>query len=27
VLRDDVDYRNQDFPSRTNIENRLHLLS
>lgn len=27
VLRDDVDYRNQDFPSRTNIENRVHLLA
>lgn len=27
VLRDDVDYRNQDFPSRTNIENRVNLLA
>lgn len=27
VLRDDLDYRNQDFPSRTNIENRLNLLA
>ncbi|HNY21168.1 MAG TPA: caspase family protein [Treponemataceae bacterium] len=27
VLKDDLDYRNQDFPSRTNIENRLNLLA
>lgn len=27
VLTDDVDYRNQDFPSRTNIENRIGLLA
>lgn len=27
ILRDDVDYRNPDFPSRTNIENRVHLLA
>ena len=27
VLKDDVDYRNQDFPSRTNIENRVNLLA
>jgi hypothetical protein len=27
VLTDDVDYRNPDFPNRTNIENRVALLA
>jgi uncharacterized caspase-like protein len=27
VLTDNVDYRNQDFPNRTNIENRIALLA
>lgn len=27
VLTDDVDYRNPDFPNRTNIENRVSLLA
>ncbi len=27
MLKDDADYRNQDFPSRTNIENRINLLA
>ena len=27
VLTDNVDYRNQDFPSRTNIDNRIALLA
>lgn len=27
ILTDDVDYRNPDFPNRTNIENRVSLLA